>query len=75
MKLRIWHILALWGVALLVGTIGAADMGAIGAARIVMQIIMGFGLEILAYIAFIVSCDKWCKRQWARYGGKNEYGQ
>ena len=71
MKLRIWHVLSLWGVVLMFGTIGAADMGAIGAFWIVFQIVMGFGLEILAYMVFIMSCDKCYKKQWARYGRRS----
>lgn len=68
MGIKIWHILAAWGVVLLIGTIGAADMGAIGSGRIVLQVILGFGLIFGSYVAFVVCCDKWCKRRWSKYG-------
>lgn len=67
MKLRIWHILTLWGLALLLGTVGAADMGAIGTGRIVAQIIGGIGLIVLAYVAFITACGRCYKQRWAKY--------
>lgn len=67
MKIKIWHIMAAWGVVLLIGTIGAADSGAIGSIRIVLQAVMGIGLIIGSYVSFIVCCDKWCKRRWSKY--------
>lgn len=67
MRIKIWHIMAAWGVVLLFGTIGAADMGAIGSVRIVLQVIAGFALIIGSYVSFVISCNKWCKKRWSKY--------
>lgn len=66
--MKIWHIFSVWGVVLLIGTIGAADMGAIGETRIVAQFLFGIGLIILSYISFVVACNRWCKNKWEKYG-------
>lgn len=61
--MKIWHVLALCGIALLFGTVGAADMGAIGSVRIVLQLVLGIGLIILSYVSFIVACNRWYKKK------------
>ena len=68
MKIKVWHILAAWGVTLLIGTIGAADMGVISSTRIIVQVLMGIGLIVLAYRWFIAACDRCYKKRWKRYG-------
>lgn len=67
MKIKVWHIMAAWGAILLVGTIGAADMGAISSVRIVLQVVTGIALVIGSYISFIVCCNKWCRERWSKY--------
>ena len=64
MNLRIWHILALLGLALTIGTIGAADMGAIGTTQIIVQVLSGIGLIVLSYRWFIAACNRAYKKRW-----------
>ena len=58
MKIKIWNILTIAGVALSIGTIGSADAGAIGTAQIVIQLLLGLGLIAMAYITFISACNR-----------------
>ena len=60
--------MAAWGLVLIFGTVGAADMGAIGSTQIIIQVFLGVGLIILAYRVFIAACDRAYKKRWTRYG-------
>lgn len=67
MKIKIWHVLPTVGVALIFGTIGAADMGAIGSTRIIAQMLLGIGMIVLSYRCFIAACNRAYKDRWSRY--------
>lgn len=67
MRIKIWHVLAAWGVVLILGTIGAADMGGMSSTQIIIQVFLGIGLIVLAYRWFIAACDRAYKKRWAKY--------
>lgn len=49
MKINIWELIMIIGLALMFGTVCAADMGAIGAGRIVCQIVVGIVFSMVGF--------------------------
>lgn len=58
-NLHIYEFLCIVGVLLIAGTIGAAEMGSIGAVRMVVQII--FGLFVTVRYG-VKSAEMFCRR-------------